>query len=61
MGVYFFWTGWPQQIMPPVPPLVTMNCEPHTVQLYRFPVSLATFLPSGEEIYGAGAYYREDA
>lgn len=31
-SAYLGWTGWSQQVMPPVPPLVTMNSEPHLAQ-----------------------------
>lgn len=34
--------GWLQHCMAPLPPLVTMNSEPHLVHWYRLPVSFAT-------------------
>ena len=38
--------GWLQQATVPVPPLVTMNSDPHLAQIYLLPVSLANcFLP----------------
>lgn len=43
--IYFFCTGSPWHVMVPSPPVVTMNSEPHILQEYLFPVSLANSSP----------------
>jgi len=39
--VYFLISTGPQHFITPVPPLVTMNSEPHLVQRYLLPTSFA--------------------
>lgn len=43
MKDYFSPMGSLQQATEPVPPLVTMNSDPHLAQIYLFPVSFATY------------------
>jgi hypothetical protein len=43
--------GWPQQIIVPVPALVTIISAPHLVQRYLLPTTFAIFVTSFDEFY----------
>ena len=42
--------------MVPLPAVVTMNSEPHTLQKYLFPDSFANFIPPDDSFLGHYIY-----